>query len=91
MTKEMTAGRRIDILTDALLHYARHRLNQFGRYNYLQYPKKDFKHINIYLVIGPSLLLKMDKSKKLMENAMAQLQEIFSDLHGSYSLTKDVL
>lgn len=30
MTKEMTAGRRIDILTDALLHYAQRRVQQFG-------------------------------------------------------------
>lgn len=32
MTKEMTAGRRVDILTDALLHHAKHRLQQFGLY-----------------------------------------------------------
>ena len=30
MTKEKTAGRRVDVLTDALLHYAQRRLHQFG-------------------------------------------------------------
>ncbi|XP_028404241.1 uncharacterized protein LOC114537187 isoform X4 [Dendronephthya gigantea] len=62
MTKEMTAGRRVDVLTDALLHHARHRLLQFG----------------------PALLSKMQKTKKLMENSVVQLEEIFSDLKVSY-------
>lgn len=31
MTKEMTAGRRVDLLTDALIHYAEHRVEQFGK------------------------------------------------------------
>lgn len=30
MTKEMSAGRRTDILTDALLHYSARQLQQFG-------------------------------------------------------------
>ena len=30
MTKEMTAGRRTDILTDALLHYSSRQLRAFG-------------------------------------------------------------
>ena len=32
--------------------------------------------------LGPSLLSKMRKTKKLMENAMVQLQEIFFNLIG---------
>lgn len=32
MTKEMSAGRRADILTDALLHYSARQLQQFGKY-----------------------------------------------------------
>jgi hypothetical protein len=45
MTKEMNAGRRTDLLTDALLHYSSRQVQQFGRvelytvlfnmYNYL--------------------------------------------------------
>ena len=31
MTKEMTAGRRTDLLSDALVHYAEHRVEQFGK------------------------------------------------------------
>ena len=31
MSKEMTAGRRVDLLTDALIHYAEHRVEQFGK------------------------------------------------------------
>lgn len=30
MTKEMNAGRRTDLLTDALLHYSARQLQQFG-------------------------------------------------------------
>ena len=30
LTKEMNAGRRIDILTDALLHYGARQIQQFG-------------------------------------------------------------
>ena len=37
MTKEMTAGRRVDTLTYALLHHAKHRLEQFGGCIDLQY------------------------------------------------------
>ncbi len=31
MTKEMNAGRRTDLLTDALLHYSARQVQQFGR------------------------------------------------------------
>lgn len=30
LTKEMNAGRRIDILTDALMHYGARQIQQFG-------------------------------------------------------------
>lgn len=30
MTKEMTASRRVDVLTEALIHYAERRRKQFG-------------------------------------------------------------
>ncbi|XP_028403401.1 uncharacterized protein LOC114526098 [Dendronephthya gigantea] len=62
MTKEMSAGRRVDLLTDALVHYAEHRIQQFGT----------------------SLPKKMEKTKKLMVNAMLQLEEMFSKLTVSY-------
>ena len=35
ITKEMTYGRRIDILTDALLHYGQRRLQQFGLFCFI--------------------------------------------------------
>ena len=30
MTKEMTASRRVDVLTEALTHYAKRQRKQFG-------------------------------------------------------------
>ena len=31
MTKEMSAGRRTDMVTDALLHYCSRQLHSFGK------------------------------------------------------------
>ena len=84
MTKEMTAGRRVDILTDALIHYADHRLQQFGQYFIIKHQGcihfaliGNF-HLFVFISTGPSLVMKVRKRKNLMENAMMQLQGLFS-------------
>ena len=42
-TKEMNAGRRTDILTDALLHYGNRQIQQFGKLiHYFEYRDRIF-------------------------------------------------
>lgn len=98
ITKEMTCGRRIDVLTDALLHYAKKRLQQFGLFCnciliYAITVTGKFSwgllifYMNWYFSSGPSFISNLRKAKNLMENAMEQLQEIFSKLTGTVGNT----